>query len=86
MVRAKEDTHDEENHCRAASDLPARDRDGWKWKRANADHVDDTVGDRADRTGHELTGRSRMGWLSLVLRIEVLRHRRPMRGQLLVRV
>ena len=86
MVRAKEEPHDEENARRAASDLPAGNRDGWKWKRADPGHVDGTVVDRADRTGHELPERSGLGWLSLVLWIEVVRDRRSMRRQLLVRV
>ena len=86
MVRAKEEPHDEENARRAASDLSAGDRDGWKWKRADGGHLDGTVGDRAGGTGNELAERSRVGWMSLVLRIEVLRHCRSMRSQLLVHV
>ena len=75
MVRAKEVNHDEEDARRAVPDLRAGDRDGRKWSRTYGGHVDYAIGDRA--------GRPRVGFLSLVLWIEVVLHRLSMRCELL---
>jgi hypothetical protein len=74
MVRAKEDNHEEKDDRGAAPDLHADGCDGRECKRTYGGRVDDTVADRADRAW--------VGCLSLVLRIEVVLHRRSMRCEL----
>ena len=82
MVRAKEVYHDEENARLAARDLPAGVCNEWEWNRTCSGRIDDTVGDRADRTRYGCAERAGVWWLSLVLRIEVVPQRRSMRGGL----
>jgi len=90
MVRAKEVHHDEEDARRAAPDLRAGVCDEREWNRTYSGRVDDTVGGRADRTGYVRAdragylraARAGVGWLSLVLRIEVVPQRPSMHGEL----
>jgi hypothetical protein len=74
IVRAKEVHHEEEVARRAAADLRVGVCDGREWNRTYSRRPDETVGDRADR--------ARLGWLSLVLRIEFVPHCPSVRGQL----
>jgi len=61
MVRAKEVYHDEEDARRAAPDLRAGVCDGRERNRTYSGRVDDTVGDRTDRTGYGRADRARVG-------------------------
>ena len=89
-MRAKEVYHDQEDARRAAPDLRASVCDGREWNRTYSGRIDDTVGGRADRTGDVRTDRAGyvhadragVGWLSLVLRIEVVPQRLSMRGEM----
>lgn len=86
MVRRKEGSHDEENARCAASDLLADGCIGRKCSGTDGKYVDDARCDGTDFPCDEHTGRSGMGKLSLVLRVEVLPHLLSVRGELLVRM
>ena len=83
IVDCKEGDYDEESDCLVAPALLADVGHGGEWKRTLAGLADNPVTDCA---GCLRTAGAAVGWLPLVLRIEVVPDAVPMPGELQHRV